>query len=135
MSTTAAYVATPKLFLAQVLPADTTTKKTIATGAATGTKITGLSLSSSETATNRDVAITITRGAVIYNLCYVTVPFGAGASAVQPVTPFSNIQGLPIDNDGQRYIFLNNGDLLQMNTTTAVTAARQVDGIAIGGDF
>lgn len=129
---------TPKSSKQQILPADTTTLKTLYTGGANGSKVTSVIATSSDTA-SRDVTIGITRSGTFYPLGTFTVPIAAGQVAGTPAVDLlspSVIAGLPVDNDGQPYIFLSDAtDLLQAKALTTVTAAKEIDINAFGADF
>jgi hypothetical protein len=43
--------------------------------------------------------------------------------------------GLPLDNDGQPYIFLETGDYLAVSATTTVTSNKMLSVVAVGGSF
>ncbi len=137
MASAPAYVATPQPAFAQILPADTTTLKTLVTAGSSGSKVTGLMLTSSDTA-DRIVQVWVTRSAVDYLLATISVPLTSGfVATIAPVSAMNqfNMPGLPIDNDGQPYILLKNGDVLKIACTTTVTAAKIIHAMAQAADF
>lgn len=138
MSATPEFASVPKLGLAQFLNADGTADKTVFTAGASGSKIVGIQVATSDN-TLRYMQFKFSRGGTLYNLTAVAIPISAGtdvtAGAVPPVSVFQMCPGLPADNDGQRYLFLESGDLLRANMATAVTAARQTDVTVILGNF
>ncbi len=122
----------------QILPADASGLKTVYTGGSNGSKIVSVIVSSSDTST-RDVQLGITRTAVFYPLCTVTIPITAGQVAGTPpinlLSP-SNVPGLPVDNDGQTFIFLTDAsDSLQIKALTTVTTAKEIDVNSFGANF
>ena len=124
------------LGLAQILPADTTTAKTVVTAGANGTKITGLTCSSNDT--SRIVQLSLVRSAVVYILTTITVAANAGTDGTAAAVNLLNTTstpGLPIDNDGQPYINMKSGDTLTAAVTVTVTAAKTISIAAIGADF
>ncbi len=128
---------TPKLGLAQIANADASNLKTVVTGGANGSKVPALMLSSSD-GTARDVTFGVSRSATFYPLGTVTVPITAGQLAGTPgINAFapSICPGLPVDSDGQPYLFLQSGDTLDFKALTTVTAAKAVVGAAPYGDF
>lgn len=131
------YVQLPKNGLAQILSADTTTKKTIFTAGAVngnGNKITGLSITNTDT-NAYTVQIWIDRGGVKYPQITLTIPLSSGfTNAAPPVNVFSN-WGLPVDNDGQKYLFLETGDLLQFASLTTLAAAQSLNAQAVHSEF
>jgi hypothetical protein len=135
MSATPAFVSTPKTTPISILPADTTTKKTVATAGASGTKVVGLIVTSTDTAA-RVVQLFLTRSATNYLLGAWTIPALAGSDGSAGTQDLLNIfSGLPRDADGQRYFYLESGDTLTVATTTTVTAAKEIDVFALFGNF
>ena len=137
MATTPTYVGTPKVGLAQILPADTTANKTIVTAGASGSKITGLTLTSNDSAA-KVVQVSLVRTAVTYILGSVAVPALSGTDGVAAgINVLTNtlIPGIPVDNDGQAYIYLQSGDTLVAAVTVTLTAAKTISLTATFGDF
>lgn len=128
----------PQSWKAQILPADTTTLKTVVTGGANGTKVVAVIVSSSDTAA-QSVQLGITRAGVFYPLCTVSVPITAGqVSGAPPVNMLApeNCPGLPVDNDGQVYMLLSSpADAVQVKSLVTVTAAKEIDVNSFGADF
>lgn len=130
------YVQLPKLGLAQILPADTTTRKTLITAGADGNKVTGISMSTTETSVDHVMQFWVARGGVFSLLITVNLPLNSGfVIATPPVSAFALWTGLPLDNDGQKYFYLESGDVLSVSTTVTVTAAKQLDVMAVEGSF
>lgn len=123
----------------QILPATASGLVTLATGGANGTKIVAAIATSSDTGSGRDVTIGITNGGTFMPLGTVTVPVQAGQVANTPAVNMldpAKIPGLPVDSDGQPYIFLASAsDTLQVKSLTTVTAAKELDFNAFGADF
>lgn len=137
MAVAPVFIANSNLGLAQVLPADTTTVKTILTGNTNGTKVSGLMITSTDSA-SRIVQLSVTRSATVYYIGAVTVPALSGtdgtAVAINMLSS-SYCPGLPVDNDGAPYLFLNTSDILGFNSTTTITAAKVISAAAISGNF
>lgn len=133
VSSTPVLPQTPKLGLAQILPADASAWKTVITGGTNGTKVVSLTLTSTDTS-NRIVQVAVTRSATQHIFNAVTVTAGAGTDGTT-----TSIDGLPstlpVDNDGQKYLFLESGDTLDISATTTVTAAKVIDAMAPEADF
>lgn len=131
-------VQTPKSGKVQIANADASNQKTVYTGGANGSKISGMILQSTDTSA-RDVQISITNGGTSYILGTVTVPIGAGNSGSVPsVNAFNNAQlpGLPVDSDGNPYIFLASAsDALTISSLTTVTSGKLISANAVCGDF
>lgn len=130
----------PKCGKVQILPADASALKTAYPGGTNGSKVTGVVASSTDTAA-RDVQIgTFNTGtAIFYPLATVTIPANAGNLAGTPPVNLlapAVIPGLPLDSDGNPYIFLIDGnDSVQVKALTTVTAAKAISINSIGGDF
>jgi hypothetical protein len=125
---------TPRLGRVQFDPADGTAWKTIITAGAYGSKIVGISLSSYDP-TTRQVLFSIGRAGGLYQLGTLNVTLsGVDQPPVDAMTSLI-MPGLPIDNDGQRYIYLEPGDTLQCLLTSAITAGRFMQAFAFGADF
>lgn len=136
-NTVPTFVKQPSNGKVNIVNADAQAQKTVYTAGASGSKITSLMASSTDTAA-RDVAISITNGGTSYVIGVVAVPIGAGTSSgVNSVNMLnlSNMPGLPVDSDGQPYLLLVFGDTLTLSALTSVTAAKTITISAIGGDF
>jgi len=137
MAATPAFPATINDGLVAIANADASNLKTLLTPGSNGTKVTAINLSSTDTS-SRIIQVWITRSAVNYLLGSVTLPALAGNDGVTgtiPVLSSSLIPNLPVDNDGQAYLLLKNGDVLSISSTTTVTSAKNVFGYAVGADF
>jgi hypothetical protein len=132
----ATLVKQPRKGLAQILPADTTSQKTVVTAGANGSKVVSLIASSSDT-TDRVVQVFLVRSATSYLLCTLTVPLTAGFAAAVPgpVNLLGFVPNLPVDNDGQPYLFLESGDTLTVASLTTVTTAKAISVHSDYGDF
>lgn len=131
---------TPTLGLVQVVNADSTGKKTILTAGANGTKVVAIRATSDDTS-NRSFGIYVTRGGTDYLIGTVTIPTLAGTDGSAPAIDIlgggttGQMPGIAIDNDGQRYLLLMNGDVLKAAALVAVTSAKTVNLSAYGADF
>ena len=130
------FVQTPKITPITIVNADGTGLKVVATAGADGSKVVGLQVSSDDAA--RVLQVWLTRAATNYLLATVDIAALAGFDGIVPVVDAMNTTewpGLPVDNDGQRYFFLESGDTLSISVTVAVTAAKTIYGIAHFGNF
>ena len=138
VTATPVFVQNPKITPASFTNSDSAnTKKTVATAGANGMKVTAVLATSTDTS-NRTGQLWLTRSATSYLLgsTVVTTLAGTdGATATQNLLPASLMGGLPRDNDGQVYLFLESGDTLQVSFTAQVTSAKEVDVVAIAGNF
>ena len=117
------------------------TYKTLLAAGANGTKVTGVVATSSDPSAAHAFVLAIERSGVKYALtaCSIPVSSGTSGSAVN-VDLLSGgasayLVGLPVDNDGQKYLFLKSGDLLVGTFATALTASAKIDVITTGSDF
>ena len=136
-SSTPVLLQTPKLGLAQILNADASTKKTVITAGANGTKLVSLTAASDDTVA-RVVQVILTRSATDHILASASVPAASGTDGTTAAVNLINstiLPGLPVDNDGQRYLFLESGDTLAVKSTTTVSVAKTVSVAANFGHF
>jgi hypothetical protein len=86
-----------------------------------------------------NVFVWILRGATVIPLGLVNVPLSSGnTNAARFAVDFLdgvNIPGLPIDNNGKRYIPLMGGDILRVGALANLTAAKTVWVHASGSDY
>lgn len=117
------------------------TFKTIYTAGANGSKITGINVTTDDGSATHVLTLSLTRSATNYALTAYTLPVNSGTdgstSAIDLLAggPNGLLPGLPVDNDGQRYLFLESGDTLRMTFATALTASKRIDVAVIGADF
>lgn len=136
MSANPIFIGTPKRGMVTIVNADASTLKTVVTAGSSGSKLVSLMATSDNTA---DVLLQVyvTRSGTDYLVCSATVTTLAGTNGV--TTPAAdlliNLRGDPHDNDGQRYQFLESGDVLKVKSTTTVVAAKTVAIHAVYGDF
>lgn len=138
VTSTPAFVQVPKNTQITIVNADASNNKTVCTGGANGTKVVALQLCSDDTSA-RVVQVLINRSATIVLVGSVNVPTLAGTDGTTPSVDALNstaMPGLPVDNDGQKYIFLQSAsDTLVIHSTTTVTAAKTVSATCIHADF
>lgn len=128
---------TVKNYVAQILPADASNVKTLVTGATNGTKIEALTVASTDSSA-RDVQLVMTISSVVYILATVSIPATAGSvNSVPAVDILRNAQwpGLSYDANGNRILYVANGAVLGIKALTTVTTAKEIDVLAVGGDF
>lgn len=113
------------------------TKKTIATAGSDGSKIVAVTAASTDSST-RIAQLWLTRSATSYLLSSTTIAITAGSDGSTPAANLMNTTdwpSRPIDKDSQRYILLESGDTLQVSFTTQVTAAKEIDVVAVFANF
>lgn len=139
MATTPALIGAINVGLAQIVAADTTTKKTVLTAGASGSKVVSLVAATDDTAAE-NLQVWIKRGGTYYLLGTVNVPLLSGAGAAGAVAAVdllnaTSMPGLPLDNDGQHYLLLKSGDSLEVSAMATITAAKTTHLVAMGGDL
>jgi hypothetical protein len=128
---------TIKNYCAQILPADASAVKTIVTGAANGSKIEALTIASTDTSA-RDVQLVLTISSVTYILATIAIPLSSGntnSAAAVDVLRSALWPGLAYDANGNKCLFIANGAVLGIKALTTVTTAKEIDIVAVGGDF
>lgn len=131
------YPQTVSNYVAQILPATASNKVALVTGAANGTKLESISVTSTDT-TARDLQFILTKGGVDYILCTIPIPINSGnTNALFAIDALrhTNWPALAYDSNGNRIFYVANGSVLNVKSTTTVTAAKEIDIVAQGGDF
>lgn len=115
------------------------TLKTIFTPGANGSKVGAILATSEDGTADHLVNMYLTRSAEDFLLNAKNVPMASGAGGSVPSVDMfgdtSLVQGLPLDADGQPYLFLEPDDLLKAKFTTALTAGKRLTLMVIGADF
>jgi hypothetical protein len=125
--------------------ADGTTAKTLFTPGSQGSKIVAITAFSTDSSA-RDLRLSLNRSATNYPFSTIAIPLNSGnTNSVPPVAVLQTTQTggtiisptgiLPLDQDAQVYFFLQSGDLLTANFTTAVTASTQITIHVWGVDY
>ena len=128
----------PNVGSVAVTAAETTALQTVYTAGANGSKILGIIITSNDTS-NRDIEINrVTVAPVTYQLYTVPVPLtagtAAGVAAVNGMDP-TYAKGLPVDNDGNPFIYLGIGDTLQVNALATLTGGKAFNVTVFAADF
>jgi hypothetical protein len=122
----------------QILPADTTTLKTLFTAGANGSKIDNILVTSTDTGA-KDLQLVVTISAVDYIVGTFTVPANTGnTNSTVTLNALAHPQlfnALNVDNNGNRCLFLATGAVLRVKSIATVTATRVISLIAQGGNF
>ena len=107
------------------------------TASASGSRVYSLIASSNDTAAV-NLFLYILSGATVRNIAQINVPINAGniasTLAVDCLNPAVAV-GLPIDNNGKRYIELAANDVLKVSTVANMTAGKVCVVSAQGGDY
>ncbi len=129
----------PRRGMVQIANADASGQKTVVTAGGSGSKVVSLYASSTDTS-GRDIQVAVVRSATTYILGTTTVPANSGNTAGTPAVDLLNATVFPagllaVDNDGQKYLFLESGDTLVVLSLTTVTSGKIVSVHAGYGDF
>lgn len=117
----------------QIVNADGTTAKTLSTPGTNGRNITSIPCVSDDTAAVT-VNLSILKGGTSYRIGQTVVPIGAGTNGTaKPVNLLNTVDATWLKPDGS--IDLANGAVLQVAANVAVTAAKTVNIVAMGGDY
>jgi hypothetical protein len=141
VTATPVFPQTPKGPLAQILNGTGTAQVTLVTAGANGSKVISIVCSSTDTV-DRSLNLTRVRSATSYLLTQVDMPAlsgdaGSSSGFTPPVGVIAqgNIPGLPMDSDGNAFIYLESGDTLVINTTVTLTSAKIIACSAVSADF
>ena len=123
----------------QILPATTNTLVTLYTGGVNGSIVESILVSSTDTSA-RLLQLSILTGAVSYILGTINIPLSSGTTGAAPAVNLissTNTAIIPVntDSNGNQYIYIGSGSVLQVNCTTTVTTAKIISLTAQGGDF
>jgi len=128
----------PVVSLAQIANTQNTSAVTVFTGGTNGSKVVAL-LGTSTDSVSWNVEVAWVRTSNVQILTTVTVPGNSGfANAVPSVNLWGYIVGLPLDSDGNPFMFLaNTGDTItvQSQGTGNVTNGKVMTFTAIGANF
>lgn len=110
---------------------------TVYTGGANGSKVVSL-LATNSDAVSHLVTCQIATAGTNYGGTAITVPGTSGfANSVPPVNIMAsaNWYGLPLDSDGNPFIFLTSTQFIKCTFATTVTTATVLNVNALGADF
>ncbi len=122
----------------QILPADTTTLKTLYTGGANGSKVESILLTNTDTVAAYAIQFSVTISAVTYLLGTVNVPISSGNTIIAPAINALQSANLPLSFDafGNPYLYLASGAVLKINSLTTVNTGKIVSATCTAaGDF
>lgn len=108
--------------------ADTTSKKTILTGATDGTRVDSIMCSTNDTVTV-NLAFYIEIGGTDYYIGNVNLPIGAGYTTVARVEAMATL------SPTLGYLVLENGNELKTNCVATMSGSVTTTVVAMGGDF
>ena len=116
-----------------IVNADGTSEKTVATAGANGSRVDSVPMTSDDTS-DRVFKVLMNNGSTSYPVGEVTAKAGAGTDGTTKAQNVLNDIDLPwLDASGS--LWLKAGWTLKMAAKVAVTAAKTVSVVAIGGDY
>jgi hypothetical protein len=123
----------------QILPADTTTLKTLYTGATNGSRIENIMVTNTDT-NAYTINIFFTISATNYLIGTINVPLSAGNTTAAPTVNLLSSAGnfggiLNYDANGNKYLYVASGTILKVASTGTVTTAKALTFSCQGGDF
>lgn len=123
----------PEAQVLKILPADTTTLKTLFTAGSEGALVDHIAVTSTDTAAVV-VELYITESAVDYKIGEVSVAIGSGTDSATPSLNLLNNVALPFlqVNGG---LPLGASQILKVAAKATITAATEVHFIAFGGEY
>ena len=136
MSANPTLISNVRDFVAKIVNADGTGKKTIVTPVSAGTRLKSLIVCSDDTSV-RTLQLVKTVSAVDYIMGESDLPVGAGtdgATNAVDVLQGTRIKGLQTDGVS-KWIDVANGTTLSLQAKVAVTAAKTLHIVGEGGDF
>ncbi len=139
VTATPVFVQTPIMGVQNFTTADSAlTYKTVYAGGTNGSKVVGVNITTNDTTVGHVVTLAVTRNTTNYvlGIADVTTTGQGTQTGTVAVNGFAGMS-LPVDNDGQKYVFLQSTlDTLRATFATAITlAGARIDVVAIGADF
>lgn len=143
MASSPSFVSIPRTSAAFINTGMTTSAQTLWKAGNSGSKIVGVYVTSYDTvAANLVISVGNNTSGNLVGLGCVSVPAMAGSNNSIPIlSVFTSSQSpsLPVDNDGQTYLFLfgnlSYSDTLMVNLQQTTSAGKNLYFLAVGGDF
>lgn len=114
------------------------TYKTLYTAGANGSRCFGMWTTNNDGSATHLVTVQVVNTSVKYGGVALTTVSNAGfanATPAQNLMSSTNWPGLPVDNAGNPYIALNNGDTIQATFATALTSSDLINIMAVCADY
>lgn len=135
MSSSPAFIASPKNPVVAFANADGTSFKTLMTPGASGSRLDSLSASSTDSVSNV-LQLAVNKSGVDYVLGEVTVPANAGTNGTVKSVACLNPTDIPcLTYTEGGALYLESGAVLKARMKTAVAGAFTVQLIGLGGDY
>lgn len=114
------------------------TYKTLYTAATAGSKVFGLYTNNNDPSATHLLTCEIVNSTVKYGGIAITTVVSAGyvnGTSSQNMLSAALWPGLPLDSDGNPYLYLVSGDTIQCTFATALTTSDKINIIAVTSDF
>lgn len=123
--------------VAQILPADTSSLKTLYTAGTNGSKIETILVTNTDSTSAYLITLTVVISATNYIIGTVNVPLSSGNTNAAPAINILSNSNIPLnkDSNGNPYLYLATGAILKVNSSTTVTTAKVLSFLAQGEDF
>lgn len=121
----------------QILPADTTSLKTIYTAGSNGGVVMAILVGSTDTS-SKDIQFYLTIGGTDYLLSTLAIAANSGfTNSVPMISVFASTQfaNMLVDVNGNKALYMTAAAVLKVKALTTVTAAKAINIIAQCGDF
>ncbi len=121
----------------QILPADTTTLKTLYTAGSNGGVVMNIHVGSTDTGA-KDLQFYLSVGGTDYLLSTLAIAANSGfTNSVPMVSVFASTQfaNMLVDVNGNKALYLTASSVLKVKTLTTVTTAKAISIIGQCGDF
>lgn len=114
------------------------TYKTVYTAGSNGSKVTALWSNNNDPSATHLLTCQIVNGGVKYGGIAITSVVNAGfanAAPAQNLLSSTNWPGLPLDSDGNPFLYMISGDTLQCTFATAITSTDLINLYVVAADF
>lgn len=120
----------------QILPADTTTLKTIFTAGSDGAIVNNLMIHSTDSSA-KDVLLYVTFGGIDSQIGTISVPANSGnTNALPMIAAFAHANlVLNTDVNGNKILWLESGAILKAKVSSTVTTAKAITFFAQAGNY
>lgn len=121
-----------------ILPADTTTIKSLSVGGTNGSKIEVIGATSNETSTAHDIALYLTVSATNYLISTIALPANSGfVSTTNTVDILRSLpmQFIQFDSCNNKYLILPSATTLSIQSLVTVSSAKTLTFFATGENF
>jgi hypothetical protein len=131
----AIFLQTVNVGVQQILPADTTTYKTLLTAGASGARVDAIFVHSTDTSA-KDVILALTVSGTDYPIGTVAIPLRTGDTNSAPSINLLNMANISpafgMDVNGNKFLWMPAGATLRAKAGSTVTTAKAISFIAQG---